>query len=146
MTLLHLTKAFGSLSVNHDILIRKLEHYDVRGVPYQKGTNYVLEQHTLKSREHQLWSSARINTRPILFLIYINSLPSSIEKFKICLYADQNSLLVLSESSQDEIEKSRATINMRNLLTESFLVFFSERMHKLHFQFLQIKQTTRKMQ
>ena len=94
-----LTKAFDT--VNHGILLGKLERYGVRGLPLRLLSSY------LKDRKHSVTingycSSQRIINvgvpqgsilGPWLFLIYINDLPNISSIFWSILYADDTTLL-----------------------------------------------------
>ena len=99
---LDLSKAFDT--VDHHILIKKLEQHGIRGLPLQLLKSYLTcrFQYTLvngvKSNLCQVMCGVPQGSTlgPLLFLIYINDLPH-ISKFKTKLFAD-DTVLTLSNS------------------------------------------------
>ena len=111
-----LSKAFDTL--NHDILLRKLDYYGIRGKTKEWFQSY------LKGRQQYVdWEGCKSNRLPIgtgvpqgsilgplLFLIYINDLPAA-TTLKCVLFADDSNLLIrgkdisiLKESLNAELE------------------------------------------
>ena len=106
---LDLAKAFDS--VNHKILLQKLEKYGVRGLPLKLIESYLSNR----------WQYVKINGKsselnclnvgipqgsilgPLLFLIYINDLPNA-SNFFVKLFAD-DTFLSLSCQNFKELEK-----------------------------------------
>ena len=100
---LDLSKAFDTL--NHDILIKKLEHLGVRGTPLIWFRNYLSN----RSQFIQLNGSASTCKTilsgvpqgsilgPLLFLTYINDLPHNCDSDTI-LFADDTNILFYNEN------------------------------------------------
>jgi tetrahydromethanopterin S-methyltransferase subunit G len=79
-----LEKAFDC--VNHDILLVKMEHYGIRGVMYTLIKSYLedIYQRVKFNNKFSNWDKINIGVLqgsvlgPLLFLIYVNGLPSVI--------------------------------------------------------------------
>ena len=103
-----LAKAFDT--VNHSILLRKLEHYGIRG-----NALYLLESY-LENRVQFVEIDNNISSRkklicgvpqgsvlgPTLFLLYINDI-QNVSNFDVRLFAD-DTLLYLSNKNSQELE------------------------------------------
>ena len=93
-----LSKAFDSL--DHSILLHKLEYYGICNVEYRLLRSYLTNRFQYVEYEGIKPKSASITTRvpqgsilgPLLFFIYINDLPSVSNKFEMIIYADDTTL------------------------------------------------------
>ena len=97
-----LQKAFDT--VNHDILIFKLNHYGIRGVAFDwfKSSLSVRTQYTTINNERSEIQTSKYGVPqgsilgPLLLLIYINDLSRSIKNSKMHHFADDTNLLYAS--------------------------------------------------
>ena len=95
---LDLKKAFDT--VDHEILISKLELYGVRGTNLEWFKSYVRNRKPICAISGKLSQSKDIrcgvpqgsNLGPILFLLYINALPNCLETTNASLFADDTNL------------------------------------------------------
>jgi len=106
---LDLRKAFDT--VNHELLLKKLEFYGFRGNALQLFSSYLCDR---KQFTHAMGSSSATKEikfgvpqgsilGPLLFLIYINDITSSISKdINLKLFADDTAILV-SHSNLDSL-------------------------------------------
>ena len=110
---LDLAKAFDT--VNHNILLNKLECYGIRGIP-----NKLIKSYLTNRKQYLIYNetkSAQTDITygvpqgsiigPLLFLLYINDLHNTTNKLKFILFADDTSIFYMH---QDETEL-RKTIN-----------------------------------
>ena len=104
---LNLQKAFDT--VNHKILICKLEHYGIRGLPLHLFQNYLEKRTQFVEINKKSSNVVPINhdvlqgsvLGPLLFLIYINDLIGVVNFSKIHHFAGDTNMLYTSNSLKD---------------------------------------------
>ena len=101
---LDLKKAFDT--VDHKILLKKLEYYGVRGTTNKWFTSYLSDRKQLvsingfKSNLHQINIGVPQGSvlGPLLFLIYINDLHSCVKKSTVHHFSDDTNLLNINNN------------------------------------------------
>ena len=112
-----LQKAFDT--VNHEILLNKLEYYGIRGLPLKWFKSYLMNRRQFVFINGINSKTTFINTGvpqgsilgPLLFLIYINDLHKCINHATPYHYADDTNLLIISESLKKLNQKTNHNLS-----------------------------------
>ena len=107
--LIDLSKAFDTLA--NKIMLSKLRHYGVTSIELDFFTSYLLvrvqyvEYSGVYSQKHSISTGVPqgFALGPLLFLIYINALPTFSNIFNILMYADDTTLFCNFDNTQKEI-------------------------------------------
>ena len=113
-------KAFDT--VNHTILLKKLENYGVRDVALQWFSSYLSnrKQFTSFYNEHSKKATSTYSVPqgsilgPLLFNLYINDLKNSLNNSKLILFADDSCLYSSGGNIADLIEIANAELENIN--------------------------------
>ena len=143
---LDLSKAFDTL--NHKILIKKLEHYGIRGDAKKWFENYlhnriqIVKYNGTQSDEMTLKSGVPQGSvlGPLLFLLYINDIQNCSKLISIILFADDTNILyshsclkTLNEIIQIEMNKISDWLSVNKLsinTTKTKFVLFKSKNKK----------------
>ena len=108
-----LRKAFDTVS--HAILLRKMEHYGIRGMALQLFKSYLTDRkqyvylngYASALKEISCGIPQESVLGPLLFLIYVDDLPNISEIFKFYLFADDTNIYY----EADNLKKLERLIN-----------------------------------
>ena len=111
--------------IRHDILIRKLEHYGIRGFMLDWFKSYLSERSHLTMVDSISSNYLHVKTGipqgsslgPLLFLIYINDLKNIFDDNEFNVFADDTTLIVTSDNLKDLM----AIGNRKLTLLDNFL-------------------------
>ena len=135
-----LTKAFDC--VPHDILLEKLERYGIRGGALKIICSYLEDRQqsvkchgqTSKPRpvKHGVAQGSLIG--PILFILYVNDLPSCIDRGEMVQYADDTTYHTRCHSKDGGIHSTgQATTQLQNWFETNKLALNIEKTKMVHF-------------
>ena len=141
-----LQKVFDT--VNHDILLKKLEHYGIRGTALSWFQSYLSNRKQFVSINGHSSSLTNISCSvpqgsvlgPLLFLIYINDLPNSSQFLSSFLFADDTNIYcesdnceLLTETINRELKKVKLWLDSSkralNIEKTNFVLFHSPSLH-----------------
>lgn len=145
-----LSKAFDM--VNHGLLLKKLEHFGIRGnalswissflegrtqtvqIPYLDANRCISSQ-----KSHEIAVTCGVPQGsvlgPILFLLFVNDIHSSVSNVDLCLFADDTSLNISNASRSDlEIESFIQCSALLQWLVDNNLTVNTEKTHFIEFK------------
>ncbi len=111
LLLIDFSKAFDT--IEHSILLNKLQHYGIRGLALKWFQSYLSNRQQFVTINGTNSTTNRITygvpqgsiLGPLLFIIYINDLPNVAKLAKFILYADDANIIVTGETIHEIVFK-----------------------------------------
>ena len=138
-TYLDIAKAFDC--VNHDMLLRKLEYYGFRANTLMWFESYLKNRQQYVNIRQQVselyeleWGIPQGGTlAPILFILFINDITTSSDKFDFSIYADDTCLILgIEHNSYNDTMKSELK-NVVDWFSSNELLLNFDKTDYLHF-------------
>ena len=113
---LDLSKAFDT--IDHNILLKKLDHYGIRGVSHEWFRSYL--QNRQQYVKYKSFNSVSLNVDcgvpqgsvlgPLLFILYTNDLPNCLSQTKGILFADDTTIYVSGDNKRSMFNDMRSDL------------------------------------
>ena len=145
------SKAFDC--IDHDILLKKLDHHGIRGIPKRWFQSYLSDRKQYVSVNNTSSSILPLShgvpqgsiLGPLLFLIFINDFPNCSDFFKFNLFADDSTLTCkfdsfdenyVKQTLENELKPVEHWLNMNkikiNCSKSKFIIFSYRKNFSLH--------------
>lgn len=128
---LDMTKAFDS--VNHEILLHKLNRYGIRGVCNEWCRSFLSDRTQVVFCDNFKSDKQRVDTGipqgsilgPTLFLIYINDLPNCLETSNLVMYADDVNLIHFAPTVPDLLQRVKSNFDLIHSWTQTNMLLLN---------------------
>ena len=132
-------------TIKHDILLKKLNHYGIRGIALELINSYLCNRKQYVYYDNQCYldlSDISVGVPqgsvlgPLFFIVYVNDIINCMDSsIKFVMFADDTNIFVSAKTSEDLYSKANALLNnLRYYIDANYLHINLKKSKYIHFK------------